>query len=80
MVAVEITAPKSGGGHFEPDELWSIPVGGGEPRKLELGLNMLHLHLRSDGERIAFTSLETEGSGGGLFVMEDFLPELVASR
>ncbi len=80
VVVLEMTAPKSGGGHFEPDELWSIPVGGGEPRKLELGLNMMHLHLRSDGEGIAFTSLETEGGGGGLFVMEDFLPELVASR
>jgi len=80
VVAVEMTAPKSGGGHVEPDELWSIPVEGGEPRRLELGLNMLHLRLRSDGKSIAFTSLETKGSGGGLFVMEDFLPEFVASR
>ncbi len=57
----------------KPDELWRIPVGGGEPRTLNLGVKVSHLTLHPDGRRIAFASLEP-GGGQEVWVMENFLP------
>ncbi|MEE9128931.1 MAG: protein kinase [Phycisphaerales bacterium] len=54
-------------------ELWRIPVTGGEPHKLNLGVKVRHLSLHPDGRRIAFTRPEREG-WGDIWVMENFLP------
>jgi Tol biopolymer transport system component len=63
----------------KPDELWSIPVTGGEPRKLNLGVKVNHVSLHPDGRRIAFTQPES-GGDGEVWVMENFLPESKASE
>ncbi len=57
----------------KPDELWSIPATGGEPRKLNLGVKVNHLSLHPDGRRIAFTRSDPK-RGGEIWVMENFLP------
>ena len=57
----------------KPDELWSIPATGGEPRKLNLGVKVDHLSLHPDGWRIAFTRSDPK-RGGEVWVMENFLP------
>ena len=57
----------------KPDELWRIPVAGGEPRKLNLGVKVSHLSLHPDGRRIAFTGPDPKG-GQEVWVMENFLP------
>ncbi len=54
-------------------ELWSIPVTGGEPRKLNLGVKVSHLSLHPDGRRIAFTGPDPKG-GDEVWLMENFLP------
>jgi Tol biopolymer transport system component len=54
------------------DELWLVPVQGGEPRKLGItGENMRHLSVHPDGRHIAFTA---GGERGEVWVMENFLP------
>ena len=60
-------------GPDKPDELWSIPATGGEPRKLNLGVKVNHLALHPDGQRIAITRSDPK-RGGGIWVMENFLP------
>ncbi len=60
-------------GPDKPDELWSIPATGGEPRKLNLGVKVDSLSLHPDGRRIAFTGPEPKG-GDEVWVMENFLP------
>ncbi len=65
-----------GGPHVpdEPDELWIVPATGGEPRKVNLGVNqVMKLSLHPDGRRVAFSRMEP-GGGGGIWVMENFLP------
>ncbi len=57
----------------KPDELWRIPVGGGEPRKLNLVVKVSNLSLHPDGRRIAFTGPDPQG-GQEVWVMENFLP------
>ena len=59
-------------------EVWTVPAGGGEPRKLDLDVDKMNgVTMHPDGKRIAFT-------GGGytneVWVMENFLPELRASK
>ena len=56
----------------KPDELWSIPATGGEPRKLDLGVKVNHLSLHPDGKRISFTAGEY---GEEVWALENFLPE-----
>ena len=58
----------------KPDELWIIPVSGGEYQKLELGFQVKHLSLHPDGRRIAYTLPESE-TGEEVWVMENVLPE-----
>jgi len=54
------------------DELWLVPVQGGEPRKLGItGENMRHLSVHPDGRHIAFTA---GGERNEVWVMENFLP------
>lgn len=53
-------------------ELWSIPVRGGEPRKLDLTAeNMRDLSVHPDGRHIAFTAGQSRSE---VWVMESFLP------
>ena len=57
-----------------PSELWRAPVEGGKPERLGLpmwGRGGVRVH--PDGSRIAFTNMTP---AGGLWVMENFLPEL----
>ena len=55
----------------KPDELWSIPATGGEPRKLDLGFKVKHMSLHPDGRRIAFYMGKFNSA---VWVMENFLP------
>ena len=58
-------------------ELWRIPVGGGEPQKLDLAMEDLrNLRIHPDGRRIAFTA-GTDRSE--VWVMENFLPDLASA-
>jgi len=60
-----------------PSELWRAPVEGGKPERLGLpmwGRGGVRVH--PDGSRIAFTNMTPLG---GLWVMENFLPELEGS-
>jgi Tol biopolymer transport system component len=53
-------------------ELWSVPVQGGEPRKLELTAeNMRDLSVHPDGRHIAYTAGRDRSE---VWVMENFLP------
>ncbi|MGB6001175.1 MAG: hypothetical protein WBG67_07510 [Thermoanaerobaculia bacterium] len=58
--------------------LWRIGNDGGEPRKLELGLNVLgSIRFHPDGRRVAFDSGQR---GAEIWVMEDVLSLLKASE
>jgi Tol biopolymer transport system component len=63
----------------KPDELWSIPAGGGEPRKLELGFKVSLVSLHPDGRRIAFCLGDPKG-GTEIWAMENFLPASKPAR
>lgn len=56
------------------NEVWRISVEGGEPKKLDLAMNMLmHLRMHPAGRKIAFTaSIRPQASE--IWVMENFLP------
>ncbi|TKJ39224.1 MAG: hypothetical protein CEE38_00265 [Planctomycetes bacterium B3_Pla] len=58
--------------------LWQIPIEGGEPREIfvtpKLGYWDSGLCVHPDGKRIVFNAL---GYQGGLWVMENFLPEAI---
>ena len=62
------------------EELWGIPVEGGEPQKLDLAMrNMSISSVHPDGRRIAFTG-PGSGRGNEIWVMENILPKSTASR
>jgi len=57
-----------------PAELWRVPVEGGEPQRLGLAMwGRGGVRVHPDGRRIAFTNMTPYG---GLWVMENLLPEL----
>lgn len=63
----------------ESEELWSIPIDGGAPRKLEQLSVAPHLtgggfSVHRDGHRIAFTSAEATPQRGEIWALEHFLP------
>ncbi|KPK34804.1 MAG: hypothetical protein AMJ65_17905, partial [Phycisphaerae bacterium SG8_4] len=58
-------------------ELWRISAGGGEPRRLCSRKAFGHLRVHPDGQRVAFHDRSTTR---GLWVMENFLPTMVASE
>jgi Tol biopolymer transport system component len=59
---------------WEPKDLYSFPVDGGKPTKLNLKLeDGLHLSIHPDGMRIAFTHRPRKG--GDIYIMENFLPK-----
>jgi Tol biopolymer transport system component/beta-lactamase regulating signal transducer with metallopeptidase domain len=53
--------------------LWKIPVEGGEPQKIDLGINTLGLSVHPDGQHIALGTMENQPAE--VWVMENFLPE-----
>ena len=58
------------------DELWRIPVEGGEPQELGIAMENLHeIRVHPDGRRIAFTARDAR-DGGQVWVMENFLREV----
>ena len=59
---------------WESKELYSFPIEGGEPTKLDLILeDGRHLSIHPDGKRIVFSHLPR--SGFDIYVMENFLPK-----
>ena len=59
--------------------LWRIPVEDGEPQKLGLEVPGIFFSVHPDGRHIAFTSTDpTINMRGGVWVMENFLPEIEA--
>ncbi len=68
ILYIEITAsPKE-----EKRELWQIPSAGGEPQKINIGMELRDIQLHPDGRRIVFTSGTTSKE---IWVMENFLPK-----
>ncbi|MBI4478911.1 MAG: PD40 domain-containing protein [Acidobacteria bacterium] len=58
--------------------LWRIAVEGGEPRKIELGRNVLNdIRFHPDGRRVAFDSGQR---GIEIWVLENFLPAAEGTR
>ncbi len=63
-------------------ELWRIPVDGGEPEKLGLamvGLGLSGLSVHPDGKRIAFSAGGGAGPTVELWVIENFLHQVVGN-
>jgi len=58
--------------------LWRIPLEGGEPRKIELGRNVLNdIRFHPDGRRVVFDSGQR---GNEIWVMENFLTPSEGTR
>ena len=55
----------------EKRELWQVASAGGEPRKINLGMELRDLRLHPDGRRLVFTSGKNSKE---VWVMENFLP------
>lgn len=68
---------RTASGKEEKRELWQIPSAGGEPKKIDLGMELREIRLHPDGRRIVFTSGKTSNE---IWVMENFLPGLKAAR
>ena len=61
-------------------ELWRISIESGKPKKLELAMpRLMHLRVHPDGRRIAFTA-QTQPEKSEVWMMENFLPELTATK
>ncbi|MCH8244168.1 MAG: hypothetical protein IH897_16390, partial [Planctomycetes bacterium] len=59
-------------------ELWRVPVEGGEPQRLGVAMdNVRDVRVHPDGRRISFTAGKR---GAEVWKMENFLPDLTASR
>lgn len=56
-------------------DLYSLPVNGGEPRRIELGMgHPRHLSAHPDGRRLAFSSMGSNPAQNQVWVMENYLP------
>ncbi|KPL20377.1 MAG: hypothetical protein AMJ75_11855 [Phycisphaerae bacterium SM1_79] len=53
--------------------LWRIPVEGGQPQKIDLGINVTDLSVHPDGQHIALGTRENQPSE--VWVVENFLPQ-----
>ncbi len=58
-------------------ELWQVDLAGGEPRKINLGMEPRTINIHPDGKRIAFTTLQNITE---IWVMENFLQALKSAR
>ena len=61
----------------EKRELWQVASTGGEPRKINVGMELRDVRLHPDGRRIAFTSGKNSKE---VWVMENFLPALKSGK
>lgn len=64
-------------------ELWVAPLGGGQPRRVDLNLTAaaFGLGVLPDGKRVIYSDSAESGSGvGGVFVMENFLSALAPNK
>jgi Tol biopolymer transport system component len=63
----------------EKRELWQIPFAGGEPQKINMGmeLELRDMQLHPDGRRIVFTSGKKSNE---IWVMENFLPAMKVAK
>ncbi len=68
---------RTGSGKEEKRELWQVPSGGGDPRKIDIKIDLNDVRLHPDGRRIAFTSGKTTNE---IWVMENFLSALKPVR
>ena len=62
---------RAAGSANERRELWQVDSAGGEPKKINMGMELRGLHLHPDGRRIVFTA---GTSAQEVWVMENFLP------
>jgi Tol biopolymer transport system component len=68
---------RTGGAKEEKRELWQIPSEGGEPRKIDIKMELNDIRLHPDGRRIAFTAGKTTTE---IWVMENFMAVLKPAR
>jgi Tol biopolymer transport system component len=70
----------TGGGTASTDvAAWLLPIGGGEPRRLDLGESFVsQVQLHPDGKQIAFWS--NNQTGEQIWVLENHLPTLTAKK
>jgi Tol biopolymer transport system component len=61
------------------EDLWVIPVDGGEHRTVKLGAKARGMRLHPDGQRIAFT-IGPPYEVGEVWALENFLPESTAGK
>jgi hypothetical protein len=70
-------------------EVWRVWIDGAKPQKLDLDVDFLgpqaasdqRLHPHPDGKRVAFAATEqAKSGGGGLWVLENFLPTLKKNK
>lgn len=76
-----IFARPDGGGPTpsSPQNLWRVPVSGGEPEKLGIsGESIFYPQMSPDGRRIAFTGRENNAQE--VWALENFLPRRVAAK
>ncbi len=57
----------------DKSELWQVSSAGGEPTKINIGMELRDLQLHPDGRRIVFTSGINSRE---IWAMENFLPAL----
>jgi Tol biopolymer transport system component len=68
---------RTASGKEEKRELWQIPSAGGEPKKINIGMELREMRLHPDGRRIVFTSGKNSNE---IWVMENFLPPLKVAK
>jgi Tol biopolymer transport system component len=61
----------------EKTELWHLDTTGGEPKKINIGMEVRDIRLHPDGRRIAFTSGNVTKE---IWAMENFLPPAKAAK
>jgi Tol biopolymer transport system component len=61
----------------EKRELWQVDSAGGEPKKINIGMELREMRLHPDGRRIVFTSGKNSKE---VWVMENFLPALKGGK
>jgi len=67
---------RTGSEEKRPDELWRIPAAGGDAENLRVAMFLFtSISIHHDGQLITFNSFVGKERSGGVWVMENFLPE-----
>jgi Tol biopolymer transport system component len=74
ILYIKITAS---GTKDEKRELWQVDSAGGEPKKIDVGMELREMQLHPDGQRIVFTSGNISRE---IWAMENFLPLQKAAK